>query len=310
MKMLSEYLPEIAFESVYTYLAENMDCCATLAMTDSCNGAESNDGAIRFAVFDPCSVAGDVAQKLAVRKLAEAAGVSLEPLPLQDSIARCCGWGGQPGVADPDYQEFVAKRRVAESDLPYITYCVNCRDLFTAQGKCAVHILEMFTLDAAEIPAFAGMTSDVGMTRVSLPTVSERRENRVKLKELLMKQDNEEDIRVIPAEAGISDRPFVLHISDELRLKLDSQKILEDEVYDVVANLLRTGRVVINQSAGTKSGYRKLGYMTYWVEFREIDGKHDNIELVNAYSHRMSIEHEPVWNGLKIDKVDDTGEAH
>jgi hypothetical protein len=49
--------------------------------------------------------------------------------------------------------------------------------------------------------------------------------------------------------------------------------------------------------------------MTYWVEYREVDGKRDNIELINAYSHRMSIEHEPVWNGHKIDEVDDTGGA-
>jgi hypothetical protein len=159
--------------------------------------------------------------------------------------------------------------------------------------------LELLTDCKSEIPA-------------CLPTVSERRENRIKIKEQLMKQDNAviPAPSVNPAKAGISDQVFVLHISDTLKQKLDSQKILEEEVSDVVSNLLRTGRYVINKTAGTKSGYRKLGYMTYWVEFREASGGEGEIELINAYSHRMSIEHEPVWNGNKIEEIDDKGDAH
>ena len=38
--------------------------------------------------------------------------------------------------------------------------------------------------------------------------------------------------------------------------------------------------------------------MTYWVEYRK---NGESFELVNAYSHRMKIELEAVWDGKKVD---------
>lgn len=40
--------------------------------------------------------------------------------------------------------------RAKEEELPYVTYCVNCRESFAGQGKEAVHILDLlFGLNGA-----------------------------------------------------------------------------------------------------------------------------------------------------------------
>jgi hypothetical protein len=57
----------------------------------------------------------------------------------------------------------------------------------------------------------------------------------------------------------------------------------------------RTGRSAQNPQAGTHSGYRKIGHMTYWAEYRERSA--GELELVNVYAHRMSIDMERIWNG-------------
>ena len=40
------------------------------------------------------------------------------------------------------YDNFPCK----EEELPYVTYCVNCRESFAGQGKEAVHILDLLFL--------------------------------------------------------------------------------------------------------------------------------------------------------------------
>ena len=47
--------------------------------------------------------------------------------------------------------------RAKEEELPYVTYCVNCRESFAGQGKEAVHILDLlFGLNGAGAPGGDG----------------------------------------------------------------------------------------------------------------------------------------------------------
>ena len=50
---------------------------------------------------------------------------------------------------------------------------------------------------------------------------------------------------------------------------------------------------------GTLTGYSLIGQMTYWVEYRVIDESKKVYEVVNVYSHRLKIELEAVWNGIR-----------
>ena len=213
-------------------------------------------------------------------------GLSLEPLPLQEKWTACCSYGGHGRLADPAFSEFVREKRVSESDLPYITYCINCRDSFMEEGKEAPHLLNLLF--------------DI---RPKLYTYTERRHNRKNLRSELEK--------ILNCESSISDTAsgeaplgsateVYLEIPEETRLKLHREFILEDEAADVVAFCEKTGRSVYNSESDSHTGYRKIGNMTYWVEYRHT-GNAGRYVLLNAYSHRMTIELEMVWNGKKVD---------
>jgi hypothetical protein len=253
-------------------------------------------------VFDPCAARNENGMKQAVRRLAECGGLSLTPLPLNDAHARCCGYGGQPGVANPEYAAFVADKRVRESETPYIVYCINCRDVFIDAGKEAEHILEVI-FGGVDLPK-------------RLPTVSERRRNRSDLKRRLLKRYwGEETVEAEGAEGtkgaseaegangsseGKGESGIKVNIPLELSEKLSRDKILEDDIIDVVRFCERTGRKTYLPEKGVFSGYREEGLMTCWAEYRETSEK-NAFELVNAYSHRMKIELEAVWNGKRTD---------
>ncbi|HHY90309.1 MAG TPA: pyridine nucleotide-disulfide oxidoreductase, partial [Clostridiales bacterium] len=190
-------------------------------------------------------------------------------------------YGGHVAIAHPKYANFVINRRITESENPYITYCINCRDAFLGAGKKTIHILDVIFGDRS-----AG-------GKASLPTITERRKNRIALKEQLLKD--------IWGEKTVKKEPQIqidLKIDPELKAKLNREWILEEEVANVIEFCERTGRKVMLAEKGTFSGYRQIGRMTYWVEYRK-DG--ENFELVNAYSHRMKIELEAVWDGRKVD---------
>ncbi|HWQ78909.1 MAG TPA: heterodisulfide reductase-related iron-sulfur binding cluster [Anaerovoracaceae bacterium] len=233
-----------------------------------------------YSVFDACAARHEKGMKSAVRRLAGTAGCKLEPMERHDVFEQCCGYGGQPGAANPKYAEFVAQKRIKESENPYITYCINCRDIFTEAGKETVHILDLL---------FGG-----GDSPQRLATVSERRENRIGLKRNLLKEFWNRETEEEKKENGRK-----VSIPEELAGKLSRERILEEDVIAALDFCERTGRRVFHPDRGTYGGYREIGHTTYWVEYRTPDGK--NYELVNAYAHRMKIELEAVWNGRKVE---------
>jgi len=102
-----------------------------------------------FAVFDPCAAARLTGEgksdtlRQSVRSLAKAMNLEVLPLPVQERVTRCCGFGGQPECADPAFVKKVREDRAAESPLPYLCYCMNCREAFLKAGKPSAHILEL-----------------------------------------------------------------------------------------------------------------------------------------------------------------------
>jgi Fe-S oxidoreductase len=277
LKKFREHLPEIPVTSVYRALDANM-----AAHTIDEDGMSGFDRNLHYAVFDPCAAGDDEDMRLAVRELAGAAGLQISELPVQSEITRCCGYGGQPAIADPEYSKYAASRRAEESELPYITYCAGCLGAFAAQGKETVHILELFTGDERISPA-AGP--------------SQRRFNREHLKQEL--------------NAGVDDSPrydFTLVIADEMAAKMAERKILESEIYEVVNHIRRSGRIVRNPRTGTHCGCKQIGHMTYWAEYaadtnRDVSPDDiDVLQLVNVWSHRMAIDYEPVWNGKVVSR--------
>ena len=255
-KMFEEYLPEIKGEFLYPMLKD-----LGVRMNPISSGCTAS-------VFDPCNARHDKDVQTAVRKLSEKAGYKLTPLKYEGTMAKCCGFGGASQVVNPEKAYDVAERIIEQSNELYITYCVNCRDIFAEHGKEAIHILDV--------------VFDINEGKRHAPTVTQRRRNREMLKSLLLKEffgsDGSDSIEE-------EKKPAVI-ISDELKQKISRNLILEDDILDVIADCEAGGSKVWNRKNNNFYGYRKIGRMTYWVEYRY---RNEGIELVNVYSHRMTI---------------------
>ena len=276
-KTFDKLLPEIKTTFIYDVIAAADD-----AMAADCTASGG------YSVFDACATAADDSVRTSVRSICERLGIKLTPLPVQEKWTACCSYGGHGDLADPAFTKFIREKRISEGELPYITYCINCRDSFLREGKEAVHILDLLF--------------DI---KPRLVTVTKRRENRIELKKKLLMQCDATDIPstepIDAADTSLTDAAGItLEMTDDVRQKLSSEYILESEVADVVGFCERTGRTLHDTKYDTFIGYRKIGNLTYWVEYRPT-GTPGTYELLNAYTHRMEIELEMIWNGEKID---------
>ena len=256
-KMFDRHLPEI--ETTYVYrMIEQHGLPAGHAT-----------GAGVVSVFDPCSSRHDQELQRSVRSLVEEAGYVNEELPLAGEAAQCCGNGGHIYVANPDLMKSIAAERAGMSASPYVAYCTNCRDIFAERGKACRHVLDVvFGLSGEERTP---------------PSLTERRENRVCLKAGLL--------TTIWNEAAPDREPGATRIlvSPELTEKLNAQLILESDLIETIEHIEATGDKVFDPRKGCFMGHHKQGYITYWVVY-EKEG--DVYRILNAYSHRLSIEGE------------------
>lgn len=263
---LKEYLPEIKCISLYEVLDQWGD-----------HWSPRNDR-IHYSVFDPCSARNEPFIQNAVRNLSENTGALLEELPKGDKHG-CCGFGGNGSLAIPEFGDFVAKKNSGLSSNPYITYCINCRDIFKEEGKPVIHILNrLFDIEGED---------------TKLADLSQRRKNRVVLKQYLLKKIWGEEMVVKPEKFK-----FTLVIGPAVQEKMNKLKVLDEDLYQVIERGEISKRRVFNPENDTYACYEELGFITYWVVYQ----KKDTIfEVVNVYTHRMKIELEGVWNGRKTE---------
>ena len=331
MRIIDTYMPEIETISLYEVLpgttaekhsCSNMDCrAAEAALYDriSINDTEAArydgrstnerrntpDDKRPWAVFDACAAArlpdGKKSDRLrnSVRMSAEAMGIKLLPLPIQENVPRCCGFGGQSELANPDFIKRVREDRTAESDLPFLCYCMNCREAFLKAGKESSHILEL-------------RYQKTGYESMRSPELSPslRRVNRESLRSGLLR-----DARNDRADAR-NDSPsgFDLLFADGVIAKMDKNLILEDDVFAVIEHSIKTGEYVIYKETGLLSGTLVIGRTTYWVRFAEEKTAEKPVFTVfSAYTHRLAIEREAVWTDPRGDSgmvsANDAGES-
>lgn len=281
-KHLHEYLPEIETVPLYELYAK------CLSLSDSHSSLLEGDDACTFTVFDPCSARGLDSVQEAVRDIAEAQGLKIDELPKNDHHG-CCGYGGQGSIAQPLFAKYVTDERAAMSDNPYLVYCSNCRDVFNAEGKKAVHVLDvMFDIDPdAAAP---------------LPDLTDRRRNRVILKERLLKEIWSEEMTNKPETLK-----YRLIMDDDTAAKADRLRILEEDICNVIDYAETTGRRTRIPDSGRFRAYNEIGAITLWVEYEEISEQEDVQgsdkrpvrQIHNIYSHRMQIKLEAIFNGRK-----------
>lgn len=230
--------------------------------------AGSTQQAKSYALFDPCASRYYPELQESVRHLADAAGIVWENLPYDGKKARCCGYGGHIGIASPSHTSYMTASRAKEEELPYVTYCVNCRESFAGQGKEAVHILDLlFGLNGAGRPA---------------ATVTERWHNRLAAKRELLKTYWNETIE--------EETHMKLEVEKELERKLSAGQILIEDMEQVIEHCEREDRGIIDPETGHRIGHLKIQHMTYWAEYEVLP--EGGYKLWNGYSHRMNLEGE------------------
>jgi Fe-S oxidoreductase len=221
-----------------------------------------------ISVFDPCSARNRPETCENVRKILGDAGFFIEPLAYEKELAQCCSWGGQISIAAPNYSKRLTQAIVKENSRPYVVYCSNCRDIFAGESKPVKHILDV-------IFGLSEWTS-------SPPTASQRRRNRVYLKRTLVRED--------PGEGAERDDEMSekLLMDGAVREKLNKNRLLEEDILSVIEKCEASGEFAADKITSHRFGCGVVGNLTHWVEYYLIDGGY---KLINAYSHRMAIEH-------------------
>jgi Fe-S oxidoreductase len=253
-QMFQKYLPEIESRFIYNLIEET-----------GTDPAADYSGRIA-SVYDPCASRYEKDLQNTVRNLSKKAGFQLEPLSMEGIMAECCSFGGQVSIAHPPYADHMIQKRINQNKNPFITYCSNCRDIFAKAGKPSLHIFDV-------------IFGTQNFNR-RLPSISERRNNRSLLKQMLLQEFWNETISMKKKEKQ-------LLIPQELKVKLDKNLILETDIYTVIEHCEQSGRKISDLNKGTFTGYMQIGNTTYWVEYR-IPGE-NQYELVNSYCHRMKI---------------------
>lgn len=268
IRHLSENMPEIPCISLYEFLMQK----------GKVPFIEQQDmyGDI-FAVFDPCAARKNEKMKEAVRRLLDAKEIQTVELEPKDQYG-CCGFGGDISIASPEFADYVAEKRISMSEEPYITYCINCRDVFVDKNKKAIHILDvLFGID--------GIIKET-------PDYTMRRRNRERLKKSLLDMYWGEQMDVEKTRYE-----FDVVCNDEINKKMRSLHLVEEDLKEVISRANILNRRIYNEETGEYTCYSKLNYITCWVRYKLQDDKY---YITNVYTHRMDIKLEEVWNGKKV----------
>ena len=258
IKMFKQFLPEIKTVSLYEFLAEHDVIPKRLSTGEI------------VEIFDPCVSEGNNLLRESVRKLVEAGKYNYVERK-RDIV--CCSYGGQVDIANPHYSDWLAQKQAFSSENTYITYCVNCRDTFASKGKRTFHILDLLF--------------DLNDSNRCPPGVNARRTARLELKKYL------EGKMDCPGDKAFDCRYFEMtndaffKPDSQLIEKLDRERILWEDVCNIVLEIEKTGDKIMDNVSGDYFGHRMIGHMTYWVRYVVKDGKY---RVINAYAHRMKID--------------------
>lgn len=270
--------------------------------------ASSANGGKTVAVADPCITRHDRETQGSVRRIVQSLGIAMEELPLSGDKPECCGYGGlmynanpklardvithratvpEPGDTAPSAKPFsppggwyrtrrqedtdTVYYRTAVSDHDYLAYCAMCRDNLAAAGKRVSHLIELlFPTVPGGDPAARGWIS-----------WSERRTNRGRMREGILRELGETGGETVEAYESIT-----LHMTDDVRRRIDERRILEDDIRQVIDHAEQTGKRLLNGETGRYRAYCQMEHVTFWVDYTAGD---DGFIVHNAYCHRMNI---------------------
>ncbi len=228
------------------------------------------EGHEALAVHDACTTRHEKTIQESVRNILRRIGAEIEELPLSREKTECCGYGGLMFFANPELARKVIQRRAGESPRDYLTYCAMCRDYLAFSGKRSLHLLDLVF----------GSPRDEAALRKG-PVYSERHENRVRLKNAMLR-----DLWGETTHEAKGFETIRLRISDAVRQRMEDRRILAEDLRQVIDAAERSGYKLLDPVTGRLTAHLKPASVTYWVEYSRAG---DEFVIHNAYSHRMEI---------------------
>lgn len=216
-----------------------------------------------IAIHDACGARGDAATQDSIRRIAESLGCSVTATEYDRDKAPCCGYGGLTQYTNREVAKKMTDKCLERSDLPYLSYCMACRDRFAREGRESMHLLELV----------------YGTSADHCPDISAKRYNRLGLKQQLLKEVWNEEVEAV-------DMGFTIEYTPEAEAMMDDRMILKTDVIRVLQSLRETGEAILDGDTGLCITRARLGNVTFWVKYTETETGY----LVHrAYSHRMKV---------------------
>jgi Fe-S oxidoreductase len=260
--MFRMHLPEISTISQWELMTE--------FKTEFAAQKSEQDEEETYFVFDPCSSKYDAKMQQSVRSLLCLMGYSIGELPSAGALARCCSFGGLSLTSSPEISKEMRQKNINMNEGKYVTYCTNCNDSFTLESKDSVHILDLL---------FSGKTK-----RDGLPSLSDRRSNRIAVKQALLKDAQQPEF--IPEYQKFE--TIKLQIPPQVQKKMNNEFLHEDYIKKTILHAEDTGAKCFDPKNGWYSAHLRQGAITVWAQYMP-DTKEQTYTLKNVYKHKMTI---------------------
>ena len=138
----------------------------------------------QYVLHDPCSTRHDEPMREHVRSILAELELNVVEPELTGKLTECCGYGGLLDNANPKLSKKVSETRAnnlaaaSEETRDVLTYCAMCRDMLARTGTPTVQLLDIL---------FPQQNACCSAEHKPVFGYSDRRENRIRLKEHMLK---------------------------------------------------------------------------------------------------------------------------
>ncbi|MTI57771.1 pyridine nucleotide-disulfide oxidoreductase/dicluster-binding protein [Geosporobacter ferrireducens] len=222
-------------------------------------------------IHDACATRYNTKIHDSIRNIAASLGYKIQELAYTKEKTKCCGYGGLVYYANREQAKEFVKDRTNESTEDILVYCAMCKDLFVEGGKRTYHILDLiFGVDRE------------GLALKKMPTLSERHENRTRLKRKLLKkiwgETQDMDLK--------RNYDFKVIIPEDVVKVMEERYILVEDIERVIDNAKKNKERFFNPEDSNYLARLRLDNVTYWVRYEE---KEEGVVVSSVYSHRMEV---------------------
>jgi hypothetical protein len=188
----------------------------------------------------------------------------------------------------------LAEDRAAHLAGDALCSCIMCRERFVATGKASWHLFDLLLPpedyarrwlrdhpNAQAIDAWRQAPPlEAAHSRSRGPGFSQRRDNRIRLREALRREDYG-----LPPEPAPA-LPWDLVIDPDLLDELEAKRLTRQDIAGAILGAEAAGTVFHDRLSGDCLARRRPGAVSFWVRYR----KEDTARLVrDAWLHRTDI---------------------